>query len=116
MFEKKNAQPQGLRIIIAGCGKVGSTLVEQLSQEGHEIVVIDKNASRVQALTGMYDIMGIVGNGASYSVQQEAGVDKADLMIAVTDSDEPNLLCCTVAKRSGRCAAIARVRTPDYSR
>lgn len=116
MPEKKNAPPQGLRIIIAGCGKVGSTLVEQLSQEGHEIVVIDKNASRVQNLTAMYDIMGIVGNGASYSVQQEAGVDKADLIIAVTDSDELNLLCCTVAKRSGRCAAIARVRTPDYSR
>ena len=59
--------------------------------------------------------MGIVGNGASYSVQMEAGIEDADLIIAVTNSDELNLLCCTVAKRVGGCAAIARVRTPDYS-
>lgn len=59
--------------------------------------------------------MGIVGNGASYSTQMEAGIEETDLIIAVTDSDELNLLCCTVAKRVGKCAAIARVRTPDYS-
>ena len=59
--------------------------------------------------------MGIVGNGASYSVQMEAGIENADLLIAVTESDKLNLLCCTVAKRVGDCAAIARVRTPDYS-
>ena len=59
--------------------------------------------------------MGIVGNGASYSVQMEAGIENTDLIIAVTDSDELNLLCCTVAKRVGNCAAIARVRNPDYS-
>ena len=60
--------------------------------------------------------MGVVGNGASYSVQMEAGIEQADLLIAVTDSDELNLLCCTLAKQVGRCAAIARVRTPDYSK
>ena len=59
--------------------------------------------------------MGLVGNGASYSTQMEAGIEETDLIIAVTDSDELNLLCCTVAKRVGKCAAIARVRTPDYS-
>lgn len=64
----------------------------------------------------MYDIMGIVGNGASYSVQMDAGIEETDLIISVTESDELNLLCCTVAKQVGDCAAIARVRTPDYSK
>ncbi len=107
---------QGLGIIIVGCGKVGSTLIEQLSKEGHDITIIDKNAQKIQELTNLYDIMGIVGNGASYSTQMEAGIEETDLIIAVTDSDELNLLCCTVAKRVGNCAAIARVRTPDYSK
>lgn len=105
----------GLNIIIVGCGKVGVTLVEQLSREGHDIIIIDKNPQIIQSLTDLYDIMGLVGNGASYSVQMEAGIEYADLIIAVTDSDELNLLCCTVARRVGNCAAIARVRTPDYS-
>lgn len=107
---------QGLSIIIVGCGKVGSTLIEQLSKEGHDITIIDKNAQKIQELTNLYDIMGIVGNGASYSAQMEAGIEETDLIIAVTESDELNLLCCTVAKRVGNCAAIARVRTPDYSK
>ena len=106
---------RGLQIIIVGCGKVGATLVEQLSKEGHDITIIDKNGEKVQTISGMYDVMGIAGNGASYSVQMDAGIENADLLIAVTDSDELNLLCCTVAKRVGDCAAIARVRTPDYS-
>ncbi len=114
MFNNIDKDP-GLSIIIVGCGKVGSTLVEQLSKEGHDITVIDKNRQKVQNLSDVYDVMGLVGNGASYSVQKEAGIDHADLLIAVTDSDELNLLCCTVAGRVGRCAAIARVRTPDYS-
>lgn len=104
----------GLNIIIVGCGKVGMTLIEQLSKEGHDITIIDKNAAKVQEMSNLYDIMGLVGNGASYSVQMEAGIENADLIIAVTASDELNLLCCTVAKQVGDCAAIARVRTPDY--
>jgi len=114
MFGKKNSQKNGLNIIIVGCGKVGSTLVEQLTQEGHDITLIDLNAKKIEALTNMYDAMGVIGNGASYSTQLEAGIEKADLIIAVTNSDELNLLCCTVAKRAGNLAAIARVRTPDY--
>ena len=116
MFGKKHEEKRGLQIIIVGCGKVGRTLVEQLSREGHDIIVVDKDAKRVQSLANLYDIMGIVGNGASYSVLQEAGIENTDLLIAVTESDELNLLCCTVDKRVGDCAAIARVRTPDYSR
>lgn len=114
---KQNPRREGLSIIIVGGGKIGSTLIEQLDKEGHDITVIDTNPKTISSLTDSYDIMGIVGNGASYTVQTEAGVNSADLIIAVTDSDELNLLCCTVAKMVGNnCAAIARVRTPDYSK
>lgn len=117
MFKQKNTETvkQGLNIIIVGCGKVGATLIEQLSREGHDITIIDQNAQKIQEITNQYDIMGLVGNGASYSVQMEAGIESTDLFIAVTGSDELNLLCCTIAKRVGECSAIARVRTPDYS-
>ena len=116
MFGKKKEEKRGLRIIIVGCGKVGRTLVEQLSQEGHDITIVDRDAQRTQALANLYDIMGVQGNGASYSVLKEAGIENTDLLIAVTQSDELNLLCCTVGRQVANCAAIARVRTPDYSK
>lgn len=116
MFEHKANDKTGLRIIIVGCGKVGRTLTEQLSKEGHDITIIDTNAARVQETTNLHDVMGIIGNGASYSVQMEAGIEDTDLIIAVTNSDELNLLCCTIATQVGNCAAIARVRNPDYSK
>lgn len=111
-----SSQKRGLKIIIVGCGKVGRTLVDRLSKEGHDIVVIDQKQERIDNLTNLYDIMGIQGNGASYSTQLEAGINDADLIIAVTNSDELNLLCCTIAKQVGDCASIARVRNPDYSK
>ena len=104
-----------LKIIIVGCGKVGATLVEQLSQEGHDITVIDLNQDCISNLSDTYDILGIVGSGASFTVQREAGVETADLMIAVTGSDELNMLCCTIARKVGHCKTIARVRNPDYA-
>ena len=117
MFGKKEATPvkKALKIIVVGCGKVGTALIEQLVREGNDITLIDKDAAKVAEVSAMYDIMGYVGNGASYSVQKEAGIFDTDLLIAVTESDELNLLCCTVAKQVGNCAGIARVRTPDYS-
>jgi len=115
MFGIKTPAKQGLRILIVGCGKVGRTLIAQLSKEGHDITIIDKNAQKIQEMTNQFDVMGICGNGASFSVQQEAGIEETDLIIAVTESDELNLLCCTVAKQVANCAAIARVRTPDYN-
>ena len=111
----RKQKPDGLKIIIVGCGKVGATLTEQLSREGHDITLVDMNAATVEALSNTYDVMGLAGNGASYGVQREAGVEAADLMIAVTGSDELNLLCCTVARKVGNCATIARVRNPDYT-
>lgn len=114
-MKSESSTKNGLNIIIVGCGKVGSTLTERLCKEGHAITVIDKNPKKIENLSNMNDILGIVGNGASYSVQMEAGITDSDLIIAVTNSDELNLLCCTIAKQVGNCAAIARVRTPDYS-
>ena len=107
---------EGLAIIIVGCGKVGTTLVEQLVKEGHNITIIDRNVNKLQTLSNLYDVMAIEGNGASFSVQLEAGIKDADLLVAVTNSDELNLLCCTVARNIANCAAIARVRTPDYNK
>ena len=115
MFGMKSPAKSGLHIVIVGCGKVGRTLIEQLSKEGHDITIIDKSAAKIMDITNLYDVLGIVGNGASFSVLREAGIENADLIIAVTESDELNLLCCTVAKQVTNCAAIARVRTPDYN-
>ncbi len=105
-----------MHIIIVGCGNVGSTIVEKLSKEGHNITVIDTKSEAIKNITINYDVMGYVGNGAGYSIQKEAGIEEADLMIAVTDSDELNLLCCLIAKKAGGCHTIARVRNPVYSR
>lgn len=102
-------------MIIVGCGKVGTALTAQLSSEGHDIAVIDLDSRVVTDVTNNYDVMGLVGNGASYSVLKEAGVDDTDLLIAATDSDELNLLCCLIAKKVGGCGTIARVRNPVYN-
>ncbi|WP_031557727.1 Trk system potassium transporter TrkA [Lachnospira multipara] len=115
LFKNHIEETKGLSIIIVGTGKVGTTLVEQLTKEGHNIIIIDKNKDKINTLTSMYDVMGVVGNGASLNVQKDANVAQADLLIAVTGSDELNLLCCTVAKQVSGCSAIARVRTPDYA-
>lgn len=105
-----------MQIIIVGCGNVGGTLAEQLSREGHNITVIDTKSDVVHNVSNTFDIMGVVGNGAGYSIQKEAGIEDADLLIAITGSDELNLLCCVIAKKAGNCHTIARVRNPVYSR
>lgn len=116
MFKQRGAKKTGLNILIIGCGKVGTALTRQLCKEGHDITVIDKNADKVEMNVNQYDVMGICGNGASYSVLMEAGVENADLVIAVTNSDELNLLCCTIAKQGRDCATVARVRNPTTAR
>ncbi len=103
-----------MNIIIVGCGKVGYTLVEQLSNEDHNIVVIDEKPEKVQNITDRLDAMGIVGNGINHKTLLEAGIATADLLIAVTGDDEKNLLCCVIAKKTGHCQTIARVRNPIY--
>ena len=103
-----------MKIIIIGCGKVGVTLGAQLAQEEHDVVLIDESAARIQGVPEEIDAIKLVGNGASIAVQTEAGVETADIMIAVTGSDELNLLCCVIAKKAGNCHTIARVRNPVY--
>lgn len=103
-----------MRISIVGDGKVGYTLSEQLSQEGHDVVIIDSNPEVLEKSQSMLDVMVVVGNGASMVVQREAGVAECDLLIAATSSDEVNLLCCITARKLGCKHTIARVRNPDY--
>ena len=105
-----------MHIIIVGCGKVGSTLAEQLQEEDTDLTLIDTDADVINNLTEDIDAMGIVGNGASINTLMEAGVKTADIMIAVTASDELNLLCCLIAQKTGHCQTIARVRNPIYSK
>ena len=104
-----------MNIIIVGCGKVGYTLVELLSNEDHNLVVIDEKAEKVQSITDSLDAMGIVGNGMNHQTLLDAGIATADLLIAVTGSDENNLLCCVIAKKTSRCKTIARITNPIYN-
>jgi len=105
----------GLKIIIVGAGKVGRTLAVRLTDEGHDIIMIDKAEERLEDLQKNTDCMTLQGSGSSHDTLEEAGLAEADLFIAVTDSDELNLLCCTIAKQfNPGLSTIARVRDPDY--
>ena len=104
-----------MKIIIVGCGKVGTTLAEQLNMENHDITLIDCNSEALQSIADSTDVMSVTGNGAVYQVQMEAGIKEADLLIATTNSDELNMLCCLIAKKAGNCHTIARIRNPEYS-
>lgn len=105
-----------MKIIIVGCGRVGQTLAERLNDDGNEVTVIDISEEKVKEVTDVCDVLGVVGNGATHTTLQDAGVDTADLFIAVTNSDELNLLCCMIAKKEGRCQTIARIKNPEYSK
>ena len=104
-----------MRIIVIGDGKVGRTIVEHICQEGHEVVVIDTDPSSIEEVIENYDVMGIVGNGASYEILKSANASKADIVIAATSSDETNILACLIAKKIGAKSTIARVRNIEYS-
>lgn len=104
-----------MNIIIVGCGKIGENLAEQLGEPGNNITVVDLSPERVREVAERCDVMGVVGNGATHATQLEAGIEDADLLIAVTGSDELNLLCCLLAKKTGKCRTIARVESPEYN-
>ncbi len=104
-----------MKIIIVGCGKVGELLTSYISAEGHDVTVVDTDQSIIADIVNEYDVLGVVGNGASNAVQMEAGAGKANLLIAVTASDELNIMCCMVARRLGARHTIARVRNPEYA-
>ncbi len=105
-----------MKIIIVGCGKVGYAIAQQLTQEKHDITIVDDEAIHLNRADSTLDVMCIHGNGASISVLMEAGARNADLVIAVTGVDETNLVCALIAKSLGAQHTIARVRNPDYRR
>ncbi len=104
-----------MKIIIVGAGNVGTELVKQLSKENHDIIVIDKNEKAVERTVDTYDAMGFIGNGVSYDTLTDAGITSCDLLVACTQYDEMNILCCLVSKKLGAKETIARVRNEEYS-
>lgn len=105
-----------MKILIAGDGKLGETLARQLSSEGHEITLVDSDPSVLELSVNRYDVMAVQGNCAAMDVLREAGVETADLLVAVTGTDEVNLLCCTTAHWiNPSLHTIARIRNPEYS-
>lgn len=103
-----------MRVIIIGAGKVGYKLAEKLSQENHEVLIIEQNEERRKILQENLDVLVSAGNGASPRVLADAGIAQSDLLVAVTDQDEVNMLACMVANRAGVGRTVARVRSPEY--
>jgi len=104
-----------MKIIINGCGKIGKTILASLVAEGHDVVAIDNNPLVLTEITNIYDVMGVCGNGTDSDVLLEAGVDKAELVVSMTGSDELNMLSCYLAKKLGAKYTIARIRNPEYN-
>ncbi len=105
-----------MKIVVVGCGKVGTSIATELNSEGHEIAVVDIKHDAVTRLSESIDVMGIEGNGATYEVLVEAGAQTADLVIAAAARDEINLYTCLMAKAAGTPHTIARVRNPEYTK
>lgn len=104
-----------MNIIVAGCGKIGTTIVESLVAEGHDVVAIDRDPTVVTELANILDVMCVCGNAADCDTLEEAGVSSAELFVAVTGSDEFNMLSCFLARKMGAAHTIARIRTPEYN-
>ena len=103
-----------MKIVIIGLGTIGHTILKSIDRVSHTITVIDENKEKIESVIEHYDVFGVVGNGASREIQQEAGVSSADLVIVLTKSDELNIYACLVAKNIGAKNTIARVRNPEY--
>ncbi len=104
-----------MKIVIVGAGKVGEVLCKDLSIEGYDIILIEQNKDKLEAIIDSTDVTGFVGNGASIDVQMEAGVDTADIFIAVSEKDEINIIASIIAKKLGAKDTVARVRSPEYN-
>ncbi len=103
-----------MKIVVIGNGKVGHTIIQHLCNEGHDVIVIDNDPDAIEQIVGEYDVMGICGNGASVEILESANVRKADMLIAVTCSDETNMLACVIGKKMGVRFTMARVRNYEY--
>ncbi|MBO7187623.1 MAG: Trk system potassium transporter TrkA [Clostridia bacterium] len=99
-----------MKIVIVGCGKVGKTIIESLAEENHELIAIDNDAKIVSEIRNLYDVIAITGSGTEYQTLKQAGIDSCELFIAVTGSDEFNMLSCFVAKKMGAKYTVARIR------
>lgn len=104
-----------MNIIILGAGEVGFFLAKNLSSEGHDIVIIDNDPAQIQRINESLDVMSIHGDGTGISNLKRAGLENADMLVAVTSTDEVNLIGCMIAKKFGVATKIARVRNTDYS-
>ena len=104
-----------MNIIIVGCGKIGSTILESLVEEGHDVVGIDTDEKVINEMTNMYDVMGVCGSGTDCEMLTEAGVENAEIFIAATSSDELNMISCFIARKMGAKHTIARIRNPEYN-
>lgn len=104
-----------MRIIVVGCGKIGTTILSSLVSEGHDLIAVDDDPKVLETITNVYDVMSVCGNGADCETLQEANVEKAELFVAVTGSDEFNMLSCFIAGKMGAAHTIARIRNPEYN-
>jgi len=106
-----------MKIVIVGCGKVGGSLAETLSRdESHDVTVIDIRENVIRGLENNCDVIAIAGSGLSVDILDEARVSDANIFIAVTNSDEVNILSCLIARKKGTRHCVARVRSTEYSR
>lgn len=104
-----------MNIVVAGCGKIGKAVIATLCAEGHDVTLIDKNSELVSEMTNIYDVIGVCGNSADCETLEEASVDKAELFVCATGSDEMNMLSCFLAKKMGAKHTVARIRNPEYN-
>lgn len=104
-----------MKVIIVGCGKVGKAILESMESDRHDIVVIDNSSDVIREVTNTYDVMAVCGNATSRELLTEADVAHADLFIAVTESDEVNMLSCFLARKMGAQHTVARIRESDYN-
>ncbi len=104
-----------MNIVVVGYGKIGSTILENLVNEGHDVVVVDNNPEKINEATNIFDVIGVCGSGVDCDILMEASVSKAELLIATTGSDEVNMLSCFLAKRMGAANTVARIRNPEYN-
>ena len=104
-----------MKIIIVGSGKVGYTLAEQLVREKHDITVLDRKEEALKKVSDTLDLMTVRGSGVSVNCLREAGAETADVLVAATDSDEINMVCCLMSKNVGTKYTIARIRDPEYT-
>lgn len=104
-----------MKIIVVGCGKIGKSMIQALTKEGHDVIAIDNSASVLNETTNTYDIMGVCGNAVDNDTLTEADAPSSDVIVSVTDSDEMNMLTCFLARKLGAKHAVARIRNPEYN-